>query len=85
MLCAPVFMLSSFRAPTLWYIDLTVATWHIQLHFSELMLRREYSKSAFFVWHENGRRRLLGAQSINSESFSISAERSYVIEEFYEL
>ena len=26
---------------------------------------REYSKSVIFVWYENGRRRLLGAQSIN--------------------
>ena len=30
---------------------------------------RKYSKSAIFVWYQNGRRRLLGAQSINHESF----------------
>ena len=28
---------------------------------------RKYSKSAIFVWYEYGRRRLLGAQSINTE------------------
>ena len=28
---------------------------------------RKYSKSAIFIWYENGRWRLLGAQSINTE------------------
>ena len=40
MLCAPVYIyirqLSSFRAPTLWLIDLTVATCHIQDTFLSL-------------------------------------------------
>ena len=42
MLCAPLFIiiyirqLSSFRAPTLWLIDLTVATCHIQYTFLSL-------------------------------------------------
>ena len=30
---------------------------------------RKFSKSAIFEWYENGRRRLLSAQSINGESF----------------
>ena len=67
--------LSSFRAPTLWFIDLTVATCHIQSTFLSLCQFvqektdkiRKYSKSAIFVWYENGRRRLLGAQSIYTE------------------
>ena len=40
MLCAPVYIyirqLSSLRAPTLWFIDLTVATCHIQYTFLSL-------------------------------------------------
>ena len=31
------------------------------------------SKSAIFIWYENGRRRLLGAQSINTERASWSS------------
>ena len=31
---------------------------------------RKYSKSAIFIWYENGRWWLLGAQSINTESAS---------------
>ena len=58
--------LSSFRVPTLWFMDLTVATCHIQYTFLSL---RQFVKSAMFVWYENGRWPLLGAQSINTESF----------------
>ena len=62
--------LSFFRAPMLWFIDLTVATYHIQYTFLSLGQffhektdkTRKFSKS-----YENGRRRLLGAQSINTE------------------
>ena len=58
MLCACVYIyirqLSSFRAPTLWFIDLTVATCHIQYTFLSLCQcfhektdkTREYSKSS---------------------------------------
>ena len=68
--------LSSFRAPTLWFIDLTVATCHIQYTFLSLCQffheksdkTRKYSKSVIVVWYENVHRRLLGAQSINTES-----------------
>ena len=80
MLCVPVFIfisgssISSFRAPTLWFINLTVATCHIQCTFLGLcqFLHEKtdktwkYLKSAIFIWYENGRRRLLGAQSINT-------------------
>ena len=63
--------LSSFRAHTLWFINLTVATCHIQYTFLSLCQ---------FVSRENGQntrilqvrhfciiRRLVGAQSINTE------------------
>ena len=52
------------------------------LHFSEFMLifftrkRKKHEKTRsvpFFVWYENGRRRLLGAQSINTERTSLRA------------
>ena len=51
-----------------------IATWHIQYTTISIYLfilrenekkTREDSKSAIFVWYENGRPRLLGAQSIN--------------------
>ena len=58
MLCMPVFIFTCgssallIRVPTLWFIDLTVATCH-------------YSFYQFFT-QENGR--LFGVQSINTES-----------------
>ena len=76
-LCAHVYtytrQLNSFRAPTLWFMDLTVATCHIQYTFLGLchffMRKRtkhkKYLKSAIFIWYENGHWWLLGAQSIN--------------------
>ena len=72
-----IWQLSSFRATTLWFIDLTVATCHIQYAFLTKFFHektdktRKYSKSAIFVWYENGRRQLLGAQSINTERASL--------------
>ena len=50
------------------------------IHFSELMpilftrkrTKHENTRSAILVWYENGRRRLLGAQSINTERGSLS-------------
>ena len=91
--------LSSFRAPTLWFIDLTVATCHIQYTFMSLcqfffffFSRENGTKhentptSAMFVWHENGRRWLLGAQSINTERATLSpgqmASISFIVVEF---
>ena len=53
MLCVPVFyiyiqQLSSFRAPTLWFIHLTVTTCHIQYTFLSLCQ---------FISRENGQNR----------------------------
>ena len=54
------------------------------IHFSEVMSifvhektekTRKYSKSAIFLWYENGRRWLLGAQSINTEVFDSTQPR----------
>ena len=91
MLCAPVFIfhnrqLSSFRAPMLWLIDLSVATCQIQFTVLSLCLffhekadkTRKYLKPAIFVWHENGRRRLLGAQCINTERTSLVFDTFFV-------
>ena len=57
--CIYIRQLDSFRAPTLWFIDLTVATCHIQYTFLSLCQlfcfhektnkTRKYSKSAIFV------------------------------------
>ena len=58
----------------MWFIDLTVATWRIQIHFSEFMSFLFHEKTEktqeYFAWYENGGRRLLGAQSINTERAS---------------
>ena len=64
--------LSSFRAPKLWIIDLTVTTCHIQYTFLSLYQlfhkktdkRQEYSKSTIFIWYKNGRQQLIGAPQL---------------------
>ena len=38
------------------------------------LFSQKYSKSAFFIWYENGRQHLLGAQSINTERASLTTE-----------
>ena len=62
--------------PTLWFIDLTVdiATCHIQytiLYTMPIYFTRKRTKyedsPPLFVSYENGRRRSLGAQSINTQ------------------
>ena len=68
--------LSSFRAPTLWFIDLNVTTCHIQYSFfwvyhfffhEKTDKAWKFSKSTIFIWYANGCRRFLGVQSINTE------------------
>ena len=39
--------------------------------FTRKRTKQKYSKSAIFVWYENGRRQLLGAQSIDTERASL--------------
>ena len=82
-LCACVYIyirqLSSFRTPMLWFIDLTVATCHIQYTFLSLCQfvsrengqNRKILKVCHFRMIQNGHRRLLGAQSINTERTSL--------------
>ena len=77
VLCGPVYIyirqISSFRAPTLWFIDLIVTTCHIQYTFlswfqffyEKTGKTRKYSKSAIFGLNENGRRRLLGCKALS--------------------
>ena len=69
--------LSSFRVPTLWFIYPTVATCHIQYIFlslcqSFLQENRQNMKILGLPFsydiYENGSYRLLGTQSINTES-----------------
>ena len=70
-------ILNSFRVLALWFIDLTVATCHIEYTFLSLCQfvfyektnkTRKYSaKFAIFVSYENGRWVNTGAQSINTE------------------
>ena len=76
-----IWQLSSFRVPTLWFIDLTDATCHIQNTFLSLC-------EFFFAWENWWNTRILslpfsydmkvaansyvGAQSINSERASLN-------------
>ena len=60
--CIYVEQLSYFRAPALWFINLTVITCHIQYAFLSLCQFShkkmdktwKHSKSVMFVWYENG-------------------------------
>ena len=91
-----MFTLKSPRT-TLWFIDLTVPTCHIQYPFLSLChflftrkrrKHKKYSKSAIFVGNKNGRRRLLGAQSINAERAScecIQHSMRFLSSHFYKL
>ena len=70
---------SSFRTPTLWFINLTVTIlntlFRIYANYcfhEETDKTRKYSKFTIFRWHKNGCRQLLGVQSINTESASLS-------------
>ena len=65
MLCTPVFIFTSgssalFRVPTLWFMDLTVATCHIQYTFLSLgrffFFTRKRTKQENTRSSENGRR-----------------------------
>ena len=74
-----IWQLGSFRASTLWFIDLTVASCHIQytflssLHFffTRKWTKHENTRSAIFLGYENSCRRLWGAQSINTGGASL--------------
>ena len=79
MLCAPVFIFTSGNSALLGRPRCGLSIWlallvifntlfwvYANLFHEKTDKTREYSKSAIFVWYENGRRRLLGAQSINS-------------------
>ena len=65
----PFQQLSSFRAPTLWFIDLTVATCYIQNTFLSLyqFFHEKMDKTRNTRMVKNGCRQLLGMQSINTE------------------
>ena len=84
MLCAPVFIFTSGSSALLgrprcglsiWLSLLAIFNtlfWVYANFFTRKRTKHEtYSKSAIFVWYENGRRWLLGAQSINTERVSL--------------
>ena len=83
MLCAPVFIFTSGTSSLLGHPRCGVSIWlsllaifdklfwvYADLFHEKTNKTREYSKSAIFIWYENGCRRLLGAQSINSKRAS---------------
>ena len=84
MLCAPVFIFTSSSsallgrplcAISIWLSLLAIFNalfWVYASCFQEKTDKtRKYSKSAILLWYENGRRRFLGAQSINTERASL--------------
>ena len=86
MLCAPVFIFTSGSSALLGHPRYGLSIWlsllaifntllwvYANLFHEETDKARKYSKSAIFIWNENGRRRLLGAQSINTETGHILA------------
>ena len=80
ILCAPVFIFTSGSSAhlgrphcglSIWLSLLAIFNtrfWGYVNYFTRKRTKHENTRSAFFVWYENGRRRLLGAQSINTES-----------------
>ena len=89
MLCAPVFIFTSGSSALLERPRYGLSIWlSLLAKFNPLLWvyanifhektdkTREYSaKSVIFVWYENGRWRLLGAQSINSERYFFDCYR----------
>ena len=76
MLCAPVFIFTSGSSALLGWPCCGLSIWLSLLAifntlswvYVNLSHEKTSSNSAIFVWYENGRRRILGAQSINTES-----------------
>ena len=73
--------LSSFRAPTLWLLIwlLLLAIFNTLFWVYTIFFMRKQTKhkntlksDTIFIWYENDYRRLLGAQSINTEKASLS-------------
>ena len=85
MLCTPVFIFTSGSPALLGRPCCGLSIWLSLLVIFNTLLRvyanlfhektdktLKYSKSAIFVWYKNGRRRLLGAQSTNTERASLT-------------
>ena len=86
MLCTPVFIFTSVslavlgHSPTLWFTDLTVATYvifntlfwvYVNFVHKKMDKTQKYLKCTVFVWYDNGRERWLGTQSITTERVSL--------------
>ena len=82
MFCTPVFIFTSGSSVLLGRPRCGLSIWlslfaifntlflvYVNLFHKKMDKTRKHSKSAIFVWYENGRRRLLDEQSINTESF----------------
>ena len=93
MLCAPVFIFTSGSSALLGRPRCGLSIWLSLLAIFNTLFwvyancfhektdkTRKYSKSAIFVWYENGRRQLVCAQSINTERASCweSSNRTHV-------
>ena len=83
--CAPVFIFTTGSSTLLGRPRCGLSIWlsllaifntlfwvYANLFHEKTDKTRKYSKSAILVWYENSRRRLLGAQSINSERVSLT-------------
>ena len=81
MLCAPVFIFTSGSSAILGLPRCSLSIWlsllaifktpfwvYADYFYEKTDKTRRYSKSVTSVWYENGRRRLLGAQSTNTKS-----------------
>ena len=70
---------SSFRAPTLWFVDLTIATCHIQSTFLHFFITRKWTKDentqsppfSYDTKIKMAADSYFGAQSIDSERASL--------------
>ena len=86
MLYAPVFIFTSGSSAPLGRPRCGLSIWlsllaifntlfwlYANLFHEKTDKTRKYWKSAIFLWYKDGRRRLLGAQSINTESASLKS------------
>ena len=83
MLCTPVIIFTSGSSALLGCPRCSLSIWLSNLAIFNTLFRvytnlfheetdktRKYSKDAIFVWHQNDRRRILGAQGINTEKWT---------------
>ena len=93
MLCTPVFIFTSGSSALLGHPCCGLSIWlslpaifntlfwvYANFFHKKTDKTRQYSKSAIFIWHQNGHGRLLGVQSINTGRPSLDGRAVRTVE-----